>query len=315
MLTIVFLDRETLPPQIVLRAPKVPHRWIDYQRSRPEQVVERAEEADVIVVNKVPLRAAILERLPRLRLIAVVATGTDNVDAEYCRQRGIAVKNVRGYAAASVPEHTFALILALRRSLIAYNDRIRAGDWEHSEQFCFFAGPILDLAGATLGIVGRGSLGTKVAEIGRVFGMTPLFAGRKGESAPGAGLTPWREVLANADVLTLHCPLTPETRGMIDLAEFRTMRRRPLLINTARGGVVVEEDMATALDEGLISGAGVDVLSQEPPAADHPLLRLTDRPNFILTPHVAWASQGAMQMLADKVIDNIDAFAADSATK
>jgi glycerate dehydrogenase len=313
MWTIVFLDRETLPPEIVLRPPGFPHRWVDYDRTAPAEIVERAASADIIVVNKVRLIAATLARLPRLRLVAVAATGTDNVDLTYCRANGIRVANVRGYAATSVPEHTFALILALRRSLIAFNDAVRAGRWQEAGQFCFFAGPIADLAGSRLGIVGAGTLGRAVAELGRAFGMTSLFAGRKGVDHPPAGYTPWAEVLDTCDVLSLHCPLTPETRNLIALPEFRAMRRRPLLINTARGGIVNEADLVAALDQGLIAGAGFDVLSEEPPPPDHPLLSLAGRPNFLLTPHVAWASRQAMQTVAERIIDNIEAFVAAAA--
>lgn len=255
-----------------------------------------------------PLRAASLERAPGIRLIAVAATGTDVVDVDYCREHAIAVSNIRGYAVNTVPEHTFALIFALRRNLPAYADAVRRGRWQESAQFCFFDYAIRDLAGGTLGIVGKGVLGQRVAEIGRALGMRVIFAGRKGRSSLGPPYTPWDEVLATSDVVTLHCPLTAETRNMIAMAEFRAMRRRPLLINTARGGLVNEADLAAALREGLIAGAGFDVLTTEPPADDNPLLGLLDLPNVILTPHVAWASDEAMQVLADQLIDTIESF-------
>jgi glycerate dehydrogenase len=313
-LSIVFLDRETLPPEIVLRPPSFPHRWLDFARSAPDEVIERAAQAEIIVVNKVPLRAETLAGLPRLQMVAVAATGTDNVDVAWCREHGIAVANVRGYATHSVLEHTFAMILALRRSLPGYIDEIRRGRWQDSPQFCFFGHPILDLNGSRLGVIGSGALGRSVAKIGRAFGMTPLFAARKGATSVPEGRTSWDEVLATSDVITLHCPLTPETRDLIALPEMRAMQRRPLLINTARGGVVNESDLVTAFDEDLISGAGFDVLTSEPPDGDNPLLRLVDRPNFILTPHVAWASREAMQHLAEHVIDNIEAFVAGTAS-
>lgn len=310
--TIVFLDGETIPSEVTIRTPSFPHQWISFDRTSRDEVVERSRDADVVVVNKVKMTAELLAKLPKLRMIAVTATGTDNVDMAYCRDHGIAVANVRGYASSSVPEHAFAMILALRRSLLAFNRDIRDGRWQNSPQFCFFSGPILDLAGAKLGIVGRGSLGTAVARIADAFRMEVMFAGRKGVERPPSGFTPWSQVLATCDVLTLHCPLTSETRGLIGLPEFRAMARRPILINTARGGVVDEHALITAMDEGLIAGAGFDVSTEEPPRLGHPLLSLVDRPNFILTPHVAWASLQAMQVLVDEVINNIERFVASA---
>ncbi|HXG27406.1 MAG TPA: D-2-hydroxyacid dehydrogenase [Nevskiales bacterium] len=307
---IVFLDRATIAPQIRLRQPGFAHELIEYDRTRPEEVVERLAGASIAITNKVALPAAALERLPELRLVAVAATGTDCVDKAYCQRRGIAVANIRGYAVNTVPEHTFALILALRRNLVAYRDEVLAGAWQKSGQFCFFNHPIHDLAGARLGILGEGVLGQRVAEIAKAFGMVPMFAAHKGKSGLGPLYTPWDEVLATSDIITLHSPLTPETRGMLAMPEFRAMQRRPLIVNTARGGLVVEEDLVRALDEGLISGAGFDVAAAEPPPADSPLMRIASRPNVIVTPHVAWASDEAQQALADQLMDNIENFVA-----
>ncbi len=305
---IVFLDRATIAPQIRLRRPAFDHELSVHERTPPDAVVERLAGATIAITNKVPLTAAVLEQLPELRLIAVAATGTDCVDKAYCQRRGIAVTNIRGYSVNSVPEHTFALILALRRNIVAFRADVLAGEWEKAAQFCFFNHPIRDLHGARLGIIGAGALGQRVAEIARVFGMVPLFAAHKGRPSPGSLYTAWDEVLETSDVITLHCPLTPSSRGMIAMPEFRAMKRRPLLVNTARGGIVVEADLAQALDEGLISGAGFDVAAEEPPPADNPLLRVAGRPNVILTPHVAWASDEAQQTLADQLIDNIENF-------
>lgn len=307
---IVFLDRATVAPQIRLRRPGFAHELVEHAQTRPDQVVDRLSGASIAIVNKVKLSAEALERLPDLRLIAVAATGTDCVDKEYCRRHGIAVSNIRGYAVNTVPEHTFALILALRRSIVAFRQDVLAGEWQKAGQFCFFNHPIRDLQGARLGIVGEGVLGQRVAEIARAFGMLPLFAAHKGRSGLGPLYTPWEEVLATSDVITLHSPLTPETRGMIGLPEFRRMEKRPLIVNTARGGLVVEEDLVAALDEGMISGAGFDVTEAEPPPPDSPLMRIAGRPNVIVTPHVAWASDEAQQALADQLIDNIENFVA-----
>jgi glycerate dehydrogenase len=305
---IVFLDRATIAPQIRLRRPVFEHELIEHAHTRPEELVERLAGASIAITNKVPLTAAVLEQLPELRLIAVAATGTDCVDKTYCQRRGIAVSNIRGYAVNTVPEHTFALILALRRNVVAYRDDVIKGEWQKSGQFCFFNHPIHDLAGARLGIIGEGVLGQRVAEIARTFGMVPLFAAHKGRSGFGQLYTPWDEMLATSDIITLHSPLTPETRGMIAMPEFRAMKRRPLLVNTARGGLVDEEALVQALDEGLVSGAGFDVTVGEPPSADSPMMRVAGRPNVILTPHVAWASDEAQQALADQLMDNIENF-------
>lgn len=307
---IVFLDRETLAPSVVLRRPVFPHVWSEYPRTAAGDVAARGAEADILVTNKVPLRHQVLDSLPRLRMVAVAATGVDMIDVDACRARGIVVSNIRGYAARTVPEHTFALILALRRNLLAYHRAVANGRWQENGLFCFFDFPIADLAGARLGIVGEGVIGQGVAALARAFAMTPQFAAHKGATGMGPLYTPWAEVLETSDIITLHCPLTDATRHMIGWPEFRAMRRRPLLINTARGGLVDETALARALDAGLISGAGFDVSEGEPPAVDSPLLRLLDRPDVLLTPHVAWASRDAMQTLADQLIDNIEAFVA-----
>jgi len=307
---IVILDRATLAPQIKVRRPAFDHELVEHAHTAPDQVVERLRGATVAVTNKVPLTAAVLAQLPDLKLVAVAATGTDCVDKAHCQRNGIAVANIRGYAVSTVPEHTFALILALRRSIVGFREDVLNGEWQKANQFCFFNHPIRDLRGARLGIVGEGVLGQRVAELGRAFGMIPLFAAHKGKSGLGPLYTPWDEVLETSDVITLHSPLTPETRGMIGLPEFRRMTRKPLIVNTARGGLVVEADLVTALDEGLISGVGFDVVETEPPAPGNPLMSVATRPNVIVTPHVAWASDEAQQTLADQLIDNIENFVA-----
>jgi len=307
---IVFLDRSTIAPQTELRRPHFDHDLIEHPTTSPEQVRARLTGASVAITNKVPISASDLQALPDLRLIAVAATGTDCVDKAYCEQHNIAVSNIRGYAVNTVPEHAFALMLALRRNVIAYRDDVLAGKWQQSGQFCFFDHPIRDLAGARLGIIGEGVLGQRVAEIAKAFAMVPLFAAHKGSSGLGPLYTPWPEVLETSDIITLHSPLTPQTRGMLAMPEFRAMKRRPLIINTARGGLVDEAALVEALDAGLISGAGFDVVTEEPPSPDNPLVRAAGRPNVILTPHVAWASDEAQQALADQLMDNIENFVA-----
>jgi len=302
---IVFLDRSTLQAQV--RRPSFAHTWREYPVTRASEVEERLRDATIAITNKVPLRAAILQRLPRLKLIAIAATGYDVVDVGYCKAHDIAVANIRNYAVHTVPEHTFALITALRRNLLAYRQDVERGRWQQVEQFCFFDHPIRDLYGATLGVIGEGVLGQGTAGIARGFGMKVLFADHPPPKADGVVFTPFDEVLARSDVISLHVPLTAETRNMIGIEQFRRMKRSAILINTARGGLVDERALVQALDEGLIAGAGFDVLTNEPPREGNPLLELRS-PNFILTPHVAWASDGAMQFLADQLIDNVEAF-------
>ncbi len=305
---IVFLDRESLSPETHLREPDFPHRLTVHERTGADEVAARIRDAEIVITNKVPIGAAAIAAAPKLRLIAVCATGTDMVDVKAAKAGGVVVSNVRDYATTTVPEHVFALIFALRRSLLAYRDSVRSGRWQTSSQFCFLDHPIGDLAGSTIGIVGRGSLGRAVADIARAFRMEVLFAGRKGDPAPSEPYVPFDVMLRRSDIVTLHCPLTPGTRNLIGAAELAAMERRPILINASRGGLVDEIALGAALRSGRIAGAGFDVATAEPPPADHPLMALLELPNFILTPHVAWASREGQQVLADQLVDNIEAF-------
>jgi glycerate dehydrogenase len=304
---VVFLDRNSLKAK--LRKFAFPAEYVEHPKTDPEQIVARLSGADIAIVNKIPMRADTLRQLPQLKMIAVAATGYDVVDIPYCNEHGVAVANIRNYAVHTVPEHAFAMILALRRNLLSYRQDVEAGVWNKSEQFCFLTHDIGDLHGATLGIIGEGAIGQGTAAIGRAFGMRVLFADHPPPKMPGVDFTPLDDVLAQSDVISLHCPLLPATRNLIDGNAFRKMKRNALLINTARGGLVDEAALIQALDAGLIAGAGFDVLTVEPPRDGHPLLDVR-RPNFILTPHVAWASDGAMQFLADQLVDNIDAWVA-----
>ena len=309
---VVFLDRDTLSPETRLRPLAFPHELAVFDRTKPEEVAGRIAEADIVITNKAPVRGPALEGAPRLRLVAVAATGTDIVDLKACAERGVTVSNIRNYAAHTVPEHTFALILALRRSILAYRESVARGRWLEAAQFCYFDHPIRDLAGSTLGVIGDGVLGKAVAKLGEAFGMRVLFSDYKGTTGMGPLYTPFEEVLRTSDVITLHTPLLPSTRNLIDAPEFALMERRPLLVNTARGGLVDEAALGDALRSGQIAGAGFDVATVEPPPPDHPLVKLLELPNFILTPHVAWASQEAIQGLADQLVDNVEAFWAGS---
>ncbi|GLQ28445.1 D-2-hydroxyacid dehydrogenase [Sulfitobacter pacificus] len=308
MTKIVFLDRETIGPGVILNRPQTDHEWVEYQATAEAQVLERAKDADVIITNKVPIGETTLAGLPNLKMIAIAATGYDVVDVAACSNRGIIVSNVRGYAINTVPEHAFALIFALQRNIVGYRQDVIDGAWQKSGQFCFFTHPIRDLSGARLGILGEGVIGQSVARIGRALGMDVVFASHKGVEGLGPLYTPWDEVMETSDVLTLHAPLMPATRNMISTPEFEAMKRKPIIINTSRGGLVDEAAMVDALDRGLISGIGFDVLTSEPPQPDNPILQILDRPNVIVTPHVAWASTEARQTLWDQVAHHIDNF-------
>jgi len=303
---IVLLDRRTFSDCIDFPVAPLAAEWQEHARTTTDEVLAHAAEAAVVITNKVKLPAVLLEKLPQLKLVAVAATGVDHVDLDAARRLGIAVCNVRDYATHSVPEHVFAVLLALRRNLIAYAASATNGVWSQAESFCLHNWPIEDLAGSTLGIVGGGALGQSVAKRGAAFGMRVLLAERRG--APlRPGRVAFEQVLAEADVLSLHVPLTPATRNLIGAAALARMKPSVILINSARGGVVDEAALLVALRAGKLAGAAVDVLTTEPPPKGHPLLN-ANLPNLLVTPHIAWASRQAQQRLADEVIENIAAF-------
>lgn len=306
----VFLDRDTVDRSdldLAALLGALPD-WRLHTYTRPEQLAERLAEATVAVSNKVRLDAAAFAAASQLRLVCVAATGTNNVDLDAAQRHGVTVCNVRGYATSSVVQHVYALILALTTRLPEYQRDVATGRWQASPYFCLLDYPIRELAGRTLGIVGYGELGSAVAQVGKAFGMSVLIAQRAGGAAQ-AGRLALTELLPQVDVLSLHCPLTPQTRGMIGAQELARMKPDALLINTARGGLIDEAALATALRNGKLGGAGIDVLSEEPPHQDNPLLA-TRIPNLIVTPHIAWASREARQRVVDAIAGNIRAFLA-----
>jgi glycerate dehydrogenase len=301
---IVFLDRESVDAKV--RKPNFPHTYKEYQSTwTHDEIVERLRDADIAIINKVPMKAETLKALPKLKLIAVAATGTDIIDKAYCKEHGITIVNIRNYAFNTVPEHVLALIFALRRNLFAYVEDTRNGVWNESSQFCFLTHPIRDIASSTLGIVGYGALGKSIAKRAEALGMKVLPY----DVVLQPGLVDFETILKESDIITLHVPLTPQTKNMIGAKELAKMKPTAILINTARGGLVDEAALADALRKNTIAGAGFDVLTKEPPKDGNILLDPTI-PNLIVTPHVAWASQEAMQILADQLIDNIEAFVA-----
>ena len=306
---IVFLDSSTIGPGVTLRRPGFRHEWTEYDRTSPDQVAERLKSATIAITNKVPIRADTLAQLPDLSMIAVAATGYDVVDVDACTARGIPVANIRGYAVNTVPEHAFALILALRRNLIEYRDQTLDGEWVRADQFCFFNRPIWDLAGSTLGIIGAGAIGQSVGRIGHAFGMDVIYYDDYASSAPEHGsMVGLTELRDRSDVVSCHCPLTDETRGLIDANFLNGMKSTAIVVNTARGGIIDEAALSDAIRSNRIAGAGIDVTATEPPPLDTAIMELAERPNVIVTPHVAWASVGAMQILCDQLIDNVEAF-------
>lgn len=286
--------------------------WRSYDATAPTDTAARIANADIVISNKVWLGDAEMAAAPGLRLICVCATGTNNVDLAAAHRRGIAVCNVRGYATPAVVQHTYALMLALATRLPDYQQAVRQGRWSQSNQFCLLDYPISELSGKTLGIVGYGVLGRGVATVGQALGMKVSIAQlphRPARMDSRPLRVPWDLFLSQVDVLSLHCPLTAQTHHLIDASTLARMKQGALLINTARGGLIDETALVAALSNGHLGGAGLDVLSLEPPPTDHPLLA-SDIPRLIITPHIAWGSRESRQRLVDEVVRNIAAFEA-----
>ena len=305
----VFLDLETVDSGDLDRSrlSSCLADWDWHAFSEPQQIAGRIRTADVVISNKCVLDRAALESAGNLKLITLAATGTNNVDLEAASELGITVCNIRDYANNSVAQHAIALMLNLLTAQPWYWQSVRQGAWSNSRQFCLNDRPIRELRGLDFGVIGYGVLGKATAELAKAMGMKVLIAERKG-CAAREGRVSFEEIARQADVLSIHCPLTEDTRGLIDREVMRTMKSDALLVNTARGGIINEEHLAEALREGVIGGAGVDTLSQEPPPRDHPLLA-PDIPNLIITPHNAWASRTARQSAVDQLAELISAFA------
>ncbi|CAM2805483.1 D-2-hydroxyacid dehydrogenase [Vibrio rarus] len=307
---VVFLDKATIPSHIQFRTLNFPHQWLEFDYTSAEQIDARLQGASIVISNKVVLSAETLAKHPSIRLIAVSATGTNNVDLSYCRENSISVCNIQGYATRSVPEHAIGMIFALKRNLFAYHQDIANGVWQKNKQFCFFTHPITDVAGSTIAVFGSGNLGQGVASLSQALGMQVIFAERKGINEAREGYVTFKEALQRADIVTLHCPLTEQTTNLIAREELAMMKPSAIVINTGRGGLVNEADLIDALKAGTIAGAGFDVFTQEPADESNPLLANMSLPNLLLTPHVAWGSDSALQSLVDILLDNIDNFMA-----
>ena len=306
-LQIVILDRDTL-----VNRPfefDFPHTLSSYGTTEAHETLARIRGADIIITNKVVISAEHIAANPQLKLIALAATGVNNVDVEAAKQNGTAVCNIRAYGNESVAEHAFMMMITLMRNLPAYQRDVAAGLWENSPFFCHLGAPMRDLNGKTLAIFGRGNIGKTLATYAQAFKMNVVFAEHKNAQSVRDGYVSFDEAIRSADVVSLNCPLTPQTANMIGEAELQQMKPGAILINCGRGGLVDEAALVAALKYGQIGGAGFDVLTQEPPRDGNPLLKAR-LPNLIVTPHIAWASQEAANRLFDILVDNINRFVA-----
>lgn len=277
-----------------------------YDNTKPEEVIERIKDADIIIVNKIIIDSSVLNKLNELKLICISATGTNNVDLAYAKEKDILVCNVTGYATSSVVQHVFMLITTLNVKLKSYQEKVKNGYWSESDFFCLLDFPISDISQQTIGIIGYGELGKGVANVAKAFGMKVLICeSLKASSKIMKGRVSLNTLLRESDIVSLHCPLTPESENLISINEFKLMKKTSLLINTARGGIVDESALLAALQNKQIAGAGIDVLENEPPDKTDKLL-MSQLDNLVLTPHIAWASVASRQRLLDGVIKNIN---------
>ena len=307
----VFLDKGTFSDGVDLPAPAGVTDYITYDDTPADSdlIIERCQDAEIIFTNKVQITAEVIAKLPKLKLIQLTATGMNNVDQEACKEHNVTLYNVAGYAVKSVPEHTFMLMLNAMRAGIHYHQKVVDGTWQDNGNFCLLDVPLVDLEDKTLGIIGVGTIGKRVTEIARAFGMTVLWAEHQGRAPRNDDYTAFDEVLAQADVISLHCPLNEYTQHLINKDTLAKMTKQPLLINVARGGIVDSQALADAVHNEQILGYGSDVFEQEPITTDDPLLSISDHPRVIFSPHNAWGSKSAQetlwQMLSEQVADFI----------
>lgn len=308
-MNIVFLDRTAIPKHIPIPHPSFAHTWTEYEHTSSAQTIERAKDADIVITSKVIFDRETLKHLPKLKLIAITATGTNNVDLVAAEEMGIAVRNVTGYSSTTVPEHVIGLIFSLKHSLAGWLGDQTEAKWSESKQFCYFDYPITDVRGSTLGVFGKGCLGTEVGRLANAVGMKVLYAEHKNATVCREGYTPFDEVLKQADIVTLHCPLTETTKNLINAETLSKMKKGAFLINTGRGPLIDELALVDALKTGHLGGAALDVMVKEPPEKDNPLVLAAKKmPNLIITPHIAWASDSAVTTLVGKVMQNIEEF-------
>lgn len=308
-MNIVFLDSTAIPNHIPIPRPSFAHTWTEYEHTSSAETIERAKDADIVITSKAIFDRETLKQLPKLKLIAITATGTNNVDLVAAEEMGITVRNVTGYSSTTVPEHVMGLIFALKHSLAGWLRDQRDAKWSESKQFCYFDYPITDVHGSTLGVFGKGCLGTEVGRLANAVGMKVLYAEHKDAAVCREGYTPFDEVLKQADIVTLHCPLTETTKNLMNAETLSKMKKGAFLINTGRGPLIDELALVDALKTGHLGGAALDVMVKEPPEKDNLLiLAAKTMPNLIITPHIAWASDSAVTTLVGKVMQNIEEF-------
>ena len=304
----VMLDWATMGPDLDVSRMRALLPGLEiYDETSDDEIAERIAGAAIVLGNKVMISESLFAGAPEMRFIGLTATGTDNIDLDSARRHGVAVANIRAYCTESVAEHVFGCLLNFTHNLHGYVADVRRGAWQEASNFCMLTRPISELSAMTLGIVGYGELGKGVARIGKAFGMNVIVSARPGSDAVPEGRVPFDSLLANADVISLHCPLTAATRGLFGEGEFRTMKKAAILINTARGALVDSRALADALRDGEIAAAAIDVLPKEPPVDGDPLLDY-DGDNLMVTPHIAWGTQEARQAAVDELTANIEAF-------
>jgi glycerate dehydrogenase len=279
-----------------------------YERTAPSEILERAMDAEILLTNKTPIRTVIIDQLPKLKFIGVLATGYNIIDVDAATRKGVVVSNIPDYGSYSVAQLTFALLLELCHHVQRHSDSVHEGKWAASRDWCYWDYPLIELFGKTIGIIGFGSIGQKVGDMATAFGMNILGAARNHSDQSSRQNFAWAdipELLRRSDVVSIHCPLTPETKGLINANSLRSMKRSAFLLNTSRGPIIVDEELADALDQNVIAGAGIDVLSVEPPQNGNPLFKAK---NCIITPHIAWATKEARTRLMDMASKNLRAF-------
>tara|TARA_Y200000002_G_C22612741_1_gene634594 strand:+ start:248 stop:1195 length:948 start_codon:yes stop_codon:yes gene_type:complete len=300
---IVFLDRATFGNDCKIKKPDFPHTWVEYQLTKKDQVLKRTRDADIIITNKVILKNEYLKKLDNLKFISIPSTGTNIIDLEFCKKLGIKVSNIRNYANDSVAEHVLGLIIYLTKKIGLVNQDIKKGKWQKKVTFGAFLRTIPILKGKKIGIIGKGSTGKALSKISKGFGMkVTFFSARKYKERD------FIKFLSTQDIISIHCPLATNTMNLISMKHIKSMKKDIILINSARGGIINENDLVSAIQKNLIGGAGVDVVSQEPPKKNHPYFKILSKPNFILTPHTAFATTESLQLGMDMTIENINNF-------
>ncbi len=305
-----FLDRGSFPSHIKITPPDSLSSWQAFDRTNADQTIAHCQNAEIILTNKVVISRQHIEQLPHLKLIGVTATGTNNVDLEACRDAGIKVVNATDYGTQSVAEHVLMLMLSLARNLPTYLDSNHNKSWSNSAFFCDWVAPIRLLHNRTLTIIGHGTLGKAVARLATAFNMKIVIAEHRGAQKTRPGYTPFELAISQADFLSLHCPLTSATENLINRETLGLMKPSAFLVNTGRGPLVNEQDLLTVLQQGQIAGVALDVTAIEPPPNDSIIWQLNTLPNVIITPHIAWAADEAMQNLIDQIMTKIDLFIA-----